>query len=163
MARQAVHSFLLVLLPFVLVLLTWAVRAFAAPPDYGRLSLKGDGHAQDHFSLSVQAAARLLGRDLDYETLYVLSTNAFAPCFDPAENCAAWWATATGRDTCADLIGRRLGLRFRRLPGPDGRGAPPMPEEGPARARWLAEYYRKLAVTAIRAAQSQGDAGPDAQ
>jgi hypothetical protein len=157
MARQAVHPSSQVLLPAMLALLAWAVRASAAPPDYGQLSLKGDGHAQDHFSLSVQAAARLLGRDLDYDTVYVLSTNAFAPCFDPAENCAAWWATATGRDSCTDLIGRRLGLRFRRLPGPDVKGAPPMPEEEPARDRWLAEYYRKPAVAMIRAAQSQGE------
>ncbi len=145
--------------PWLLILapLLYAVCVCAGPPDYSRLSLKGDGHTQDHFSLSVQAAAALLGRDLDYETLYILSTNAFTPCLDPAEDCAAWWATATGRDVCADLIEQRLGLHLRRISAPDTKSAPPMPAAGPALDEWFREFNRKPAVPLIRDAQTRGE------
>lgn len=156
MALQTLPSPLLSF-PALALLLLLCLPAPAAPVDYSRVSLKGNGHAQDHFSLSVQAAARLLGRELDYETLYVLSTNCFAPCLDPGENCTAWWATGTGRDSSIDLVGRRLGLAFRRLPRPDGKGAPAMPAEGPALSQWLREYYGKPAVAAIREAQAAGE------
>lgn len=144
------------LLLAVPMLLT-AVADAGAGPDYTRLSLKGNGHVQDHFSLAVQAAARSLGRDLDYETIYVLSGNAFAPCVDPGESCTAWWMTATGRDVSMDLVARRLGLEFRRVEGPGGRGAPPMPTEKAALQQWFRRYYLEPAVPVIRGAQARGE------
>ncbi|MCE5240263.1 hypothetical protein LLH23_17505 [bacterium] len=139
------------------LLLACAAGALAAPLDYSQLTLRGNGHVQDHFSLAVQAAARLLGRDLDYETLYVLSGNAFAPCVDPGESCTSWWMTATGRDVSVDLVARRLGLQFRRLATPGRAAAPPMPPAGPAREAWMRDYWRKPAVPLIREAQARGE------
>ncbi len=60
-------------------------------PDYSKLDLKGNGHTQDSFSLAVQSAAKLLGKEADYETIYCLSGNAFAPAIDKLEDCTAWW------------------------------------------------------------------------
>lgn len=53
------------------------------------LTLDGSGH-DDTFSRAVTAAARLLGRDADYETVLALSTNAFAPVIQPGEDCMSW-------------------------------------------------------------------------
>ncbi len=59
--------------------------------DYTQLKYDGNGYKQNTFSLVFQAAADLLGKKADYETLYCLSGNAFAPVVDTGENCAAWW------------------------------------------------------------------------
>ncbi|MEI7836763.1 MAG: hypothetical protein WCK05_10185, partial [Planctomycetota bacterium] len=48
-----------------------------ATPDYSKLALKGDEHAKDSFSLTVQAVARVYGIDVDYETVYALSGSGF--------------------------------------------------------------------------------------
>lgn len=92
----------------------------AAPKSYGRLDEVFRGHCMktDTFSLSVQAAAGLLGRPADYETVLVLSTNAFCLVLDEGEDCTAWWHMS-GRDVCMDFVGRTLGLEFRRLELPD--------------------------------------------
>ncbi|MGD8239918.1 MAG: hypothetical protein PVH68_15280, partial [Armatimonadota bacterium] len=137
--------------------LTPAGRAVTGKPDYSGLALKGDGMKQDHFSLTVQAAARLLGREADYETIYALSTNGFAPCIDPGESCTSWWSTATGRDACLDVVAGRIGLGVRTLPDPDHASDPPMPAEGPERDRWFAEHYRKPLIPAITDAQARGE------
>ena len=92
----------------------------ARKPDYSKLALRGNGHTQDSFSLAVQAAAGLLGRDADYETIYCLSSNAFAPAIDTAEDCTAWWhVNAALGDRCMQTVARRLGLAARRLPIPE--------------------------------------------
>jgi hypothetical protein len=65
--------------------------AAGAKPDYAALSLQGQGHMQDSFALTVQAAARLLGREVDYDTVAALSINSFSPGLDPKEDCTAWW------------------------------------------------------------------------
>jgi len=126
-------------------------------PDYSKLVLKGDGHRQDSFSLTVQAAAKLLGIQADYETIYALSTNGFGPCLDPEEPAKAWWATATGRDTCLDVIAGCIGLNVRKLPARDDSNDPAMPEQGPARERWFAEYARKPLVPVIDEALALGE------
>ena len=64
--------------------------------DYSTLKLHGNGMKQDSFSLTVEAAAELLGREADYEAVYAMSTNAFAPGLDPGENCMSWWHQRSG-------------------------------------------------------------------
>jgi len=82
-----------------------------------KLTLKGNGHRQDSFSLVVQAVGRVLGRRVSYERVLALSSNGFAPAYRPRESCTAWWGMYD-RDRSMDLVGRAVGLRFRRLPKP---------------------------------------------
>lgn len=115
------------------------------PDDFAsKLQLKGWGHTQDHFSLTIQAAARALGRETDYETIYVLSTNAFAPCLNPREDCKAWWATDQGRDTSLDTVAGATGLKLRRLD---------MPQE----AELSPEEYDRLCAPIIHQAMENGE------
>ncbi|MGD2175604.1 MAG: M56 family metallopeptidase, partial [Candidatus Brocadiaceae bacterium] len=75
-----------------------------------------DHHPRDSFSLTMQAAARAFGKDVDYERLYALSTNAFAPDLRPDEQCRITWRMR-GRGQCLDLVADALGLRVRPLHG----------------------------------------------
>jgi hypothetical protein len=109
------------LLPAVLIAIGIAASASgdeAAPvrqkPDYSKLYLKGDGHAQDSFSLTMQAVARLYGIDTDYETIYALSGNGFAPGIHPPEACRQL-QRMHDRGQCLDLVAARLGLEVRPL------------------------------------------------
>lgn len=88
-------------------------------PDYATLELNGNGHRQDSFSLVICEAARLLGREADYETVYCLSSNAFAPAIDLGENCTAWWHVQ-GRqaDKAMNTVADARGLRPERLEMP---------------------------------------------
>ena len=121
--------------------------------DVSKLKLKGQGHAQDSFSLVVQAAARHLGRRADYDTIYALSTNAFALGIRPDESCTAWW-TMYGRDRCIQLVAGRLGLKARKVPLPDA-GIKP----GDAEAVWKAKLakQRKASLLRLRQAIGRGD------
>ena len=87
------------------------------------IALRGFGMEQDTFSLAIQAAARTFGRDVDYETVACLSSNAFAPMVDVGEDCTSWWMNqAWMADRCIDTIGRRVGLSFRRIELPEAEG-----------------------------------------
>jgi RNA polymerase sigma factor (sigma-70 family) len=97
-------------------------------PDYSRLHLEGDHHRLDSFSLTMQAVARLFGGDVDYETLYGLSTNGFAPDIYPAEPCRSFWRMH-GRGQCLDVVAAYLGLNVR----PMGVGTPEAIREAFAR------------------------------
>lgn len=81
-------------------------------PDYSKLYLKGDHHAEDSFSLTMQAVARLYGIDVDYETIYALSCNGFAPAIHPPEECRQL-QRMHGRGQCIDIVAGRLGLKLR--------------------------------------------------
>ncbi|HUW30398.1 MAG TPA: hypothetical protein VM223_02170, partial [Planctomycetota bacterium] len=86
--------------------------------DYSTIALQGNGHEKDSFSLTVQAAAKLLRKDVDYETVAALSSNVFAPCLFTGESCTAWWGMYE-RGRCMDLVGKALGLKFRKLELPE--------------------------------------------
>ena len=92
-------------------------------PDYARLRLRGDGMAQDSFSLALQAAARLVGREVDYETIAAMTTNAFSPAINPGEDCMSWWHVDGYLSAAADLqpLAGRMGLRIAPLALPAGR------------------------------------------
>jgi hypothetical protein len=83
-------------------------------PDYAELrALAGhDHHPHDPFSLTMQAAARALGRDADYGRIYALSTNCFAPDIRPDEECRITWRMR-GRGQCLELVAGALGLGVR--------------------------------------------------
>lgn len=82
--------------------------------DYSKLYLKGDDHAKDSFSLTMQAVARLYGMDVDYETIYALSGNGFAPGIHPPEDCRQL-QRMHDRGQNVDIVAARLGLVLRPL------------------------------------------------
>ncbi|MEI7833466.1 MAG: hypothetical protein WCJ56_09755, partial [bacterium] len=88
-------------------------------PDYTKLHLQGNGMKQDSFSLSVVAAAKLLGREVDYRTVHCLSTNAFSPAIDPGEDCMSWWHVEASMSTKKlAIITARVGLEAKKLDVP---------------------------------------------
>jgi len=122
----------------------------AAPPlpahcvDYSTLSLRANDLLQDGFSLTVQAAAGLLGRRVPYEATLALAGNAFAPAIRPDETCTAWWHRYH-RGLNMDLVGDALGLRFEPLDIPAGGLGAGM--DGGELARRAAEQRRRAAAT----------------
>jgi hypothetical protein len=111
-----------------------------------KLDFSGDAFMKDSFSLVMQAAARHYGKRADYETIYMLSTNAFAPDVCPVEPCRATWRLL-GRGACLDLVARRFGLAVREVQLPEEHPRPAADERGrtwgtPAYNRWLAERMR---------------------
>ncbi len=85
--------------------------------DYSDLQLKGRGQSQDHFSLTIQAAMRLMGKPVDYKTVHLLSTNSFAPGLWAGEDCMAWWQHS-GRGQSLGLVAARLGFNANLIPFP---------------------------------------------
>jgi hypothetical protein len=77
--------------------------------------------------LAFQAAAKVLGRDTDYETVYALSTNAFCPAIrDTSQGCRAWWHVQSElEDKAIDTLCARYGLTARSLELPDINGDAP--------------------------------------
>ena len=116
-------------------------------PDYSTIALQADGHEKDSFSLAVQAAMKLLGKDLDYETVAAFSSNVFAPCLCTGESCKAWWGMY-GRGRCIPLVGQALGLKFRKLELPEF--------EGEMSEQRLIEYDRACAPI-VRQAMEGGE------
>ena len=124
--------------------------------DYSQLVLKGDRCKQDTFSLTVQAAARLLGIEADYETIYALSTNAFTPDIRPDEPCRCSWCVQ-GRERALDLVADYLGLKVRLLPWLDRTRIPDSPDTEVERQAWFAEHYRKPRVPLVHEAMANGE------
>jgi RNA polymerase sigma factor (sigma-70 family) len=93
-------------------------------PYLSNLVLKGDGYAQDSFSLAFQAAAKALGKDADYETVYALSTNAFSPAImeKMLDEKAQWHVCAWLGDKGMHTLCARYGLAARKLDIPDSDG-----------------------------------------
>jgi RNA polymerase sigma factor (sigma-70 family) len=94
---------------------------FSPRPYLSKLVLKGDGYTQDSFSLAFQAAAKVLGREADYETIYGLSTNAFCPGIEltHTEGKSYWHIQARLGDKAIQIISSRYGLVARSLDRPD--------------------------------------------
>lgn len=82
--------------------------------DYSKLFIEGDDHRHDSFSAVMRAAAQLYGKDCDYETIYALSCNGFAPVVHPPENCKQSWF-CHGRGQCLDLVADYVGLNVREI------------------------------------------------
>ena len=111
--------------------------------DLSQFRLAGDHWGQDSFSLTIQAVARLFGKDVTYETVFALSTNGFAPAIAPGEPCRATWRMF-GRGRCIDLLAGYIGLNVRRIDFPEPPPLPPRDGAGrqwgtPAANRWLKE------------------------
>ncbi|MHC4716019.1 MAG: hypothetical protein ACYS5V_03555, partial [Planctomycetota bacterium] len=125
-----------------------------SPPDYSKLRYEGNGHTQDTFSLSVQAAAKLLGVDADYETIYCLSGNAFAPAINKGEDCIAWWHVYGGMgDRAMATVAGRLGLNAERLALPPDNLDPKDPKDVYERK---ALVHRKACAAVLRQAMQSG-------
>ena len=125
-------------------------------PDFSKLVLKGDHCKQDAFSLTVQAAARLLGVEADYETIYALSTNAFTPDIRADEPCRCSWSVQ-GRERALELVADSLGLNVRPLPWLDQAAIPPCPDTEAGQQEWFAEHYRKPRVPLVCDAIANGE------
>jgi hypothetical protein len=125
-------------------------------PDYGKLALAGDHCRQDTFTLTMQAAARLFGKEADYDTLHALSTNAFAPDIRPAEPCRCSWVLQ-GRGRAIDLVAARLGISARKLDLPRVTGAPDCPDDEAGKKQWLRDWCRLPHVPVIREALERGE------
>jgi RNA polymerase sigma factor (sigma-70 family) len=119
--------------------------------DYSKLVLKADHWRDDSFSLVIQAVARMIGQDADYETVFALSTNGFAPGIttnDP--ECRATWRMF-GRGRNMETVAAYLGLSATRLNFP---APPPLPEPDadgrkwgtPAYSKWLDDRKRACAA-----------------
>lgn len=78
-------------------------------PDLSALFIEGAHHRHDSFTATLQAIARLFGQDSDYEQVYSLSTNGFAPVVHPPEGCKSTWMMH-GRGQCLGLVADFLGL-----------------------------------------------------
>ena len=118
-------------------------------PDGRTVCLYGNGMQQDTVSLAVQAAARLLGRDADYQTTYCRSTNAFSPAIDPGETCTSWWHVGAWLGTKQlRPLAASLGLRARllRLPRFEGDESSPAAQES----------YRRAVATAVHDQMAAG-------
>ncbi len=126
------------------------------PPAKGaEIILRGNATTEDSFAKAVQAAAKMLGREVDLQTLRALSTNAFAPNIRTCEPCKSWW-DIQAQDTAFDLVARRIGLQFEPLPAIDHTADPPMPKDKEADREWLRTYHRKPLIAAIRKALDAG-------
>jgi beta-lactamase regulating signal transducer with metallopeptidase domain len=141
---------------------TMNARPAAAPAsgtptrlDFSGVTLRGNPCTEDSFSKAVQVAAKLLGREVDLQTVRALSVNAFAPNIRPCEPCKSWWSVQA-QDRAIDLVARRIGLRVESLPAIDHSADPPMPKDDEANREWLRTYYRKPIVPAIRKALDAG-------
>ncbi len=96
---------------------------FTPQPYLSKLNLQGNGFTNDSFSLAFQAAAKVLGRDADYETVYALSTNAFSPVIEYSDQgCNSYWQIG---NEAIKTLGARYGLNVRSLeiPGFSGNTA----------------------------------------
>jgi len=122
--------------------------------DYSKLELKGNGHEQDSFSLALVAATKLLGKDADYESVYCLSSNAFAPAIDAGESCAAWWHMYGG-DSGLDILSGRLGLKVAPFDIPAG-DFTPTPEDSQEDFGRKIVAQRKAAAPVLQKAMNEG-------
>lgn len=129
-------------------------------PRATRLHFTGDAFRQDTFSLAVTTALSVLGRPADYETVYILSSNPFAPDLRPEEPSRCHWQMQ-GRERCLDLIAAAFGLAHRPFPDyHDLADIPPMPRDNEAAAVWLKEYYAKPAASYLSHALQMGEVAP---
>lgn len=98
--------------------------AFTPRPYLSKLVLQGNGITQDSFSLTFQAAAKVLGRDADYETVYALSTNAFCPAIEYTNQGpkSIWHIQAWLGDKAIETLCARYGLRVVSLDRMDSTG-----------------------------------------
>lgn len=80
--------------------------------NYSAIKLRANCFVNDSFCLAVSEAARLLGKNISYEDILALTTNAFAPGFDICNDCKELWVAEAwlSRSGSADIAWRALGL-----------------------------------------------------
>ena len=126
--------------------------------DYLSLVLNGDHFRDDSFSLTMQAAAKLFGVDVDYETICALSTNAFAPGLRVGEPCDDSWRMQ-GKDRAMHIVAAYLGLEAQPLPrAHELSEVPPRPQDAQAMGDHIKTYFREPYVPIIREALENGEA-----
>jgi len=77
--------------------------------DFSTLKLLGNGHQEDSFSHAVVAAAELLGKSADYDSVFAASINGFAPGIETDRWCPGEWSFR-GKERSIDLAAACAGL-----------------------------------------------------
>jgi hypothetical protein len=122
-----------------------------------RVGFQADRLKQDTFSLAVASALELLGKPIDYSTVFLWSCNAFGPDIRPEEPTRGHWQLQ-GRDRCVDVVAAGAGVQVR--PFPDYHelaDIPPRPGDGKEAEAWLREYYSKPAASYLSHALQAGE------
>lgn len=107
--------------------------------------------------MAMQAACRYFGKAVDYDTIYALSGNCFAPDIRPSEPAHCHWQLQ-GRERNLDLVCARLGLSSRPF---DVRQNPPkgcpstFPRDEAGLETWKASYRRPV-MAAVERTVSEG-------
>jgi hypothetical protein len=80
--------------------------------NYSEVKLRANGFVFDSYCLSVSEAARLLGKNVSYEDILAMTTNAFAPGFDICNDCKELWVAEAwlSRLGSVDIAWNALGL-----------------------------------------------------
>jgi beta-lactamase regulating signal transducer with metallopeptidase domain len=105
----------------------------------------------DTFAMTMARVASHLGRETDYETMQVLSGEAFAPGIDPTESCAGKW-NRQGADVALPFIADTLGLTIESIPLPPAPGR--QGDWDKTRAAWA--EHRKQVAPQLRQAIDSG-------
>ena len=124
--------------------------------DLSNLVFRGDPRRDDTFSFAMQAVARHFGKPDDYDKLYVVSGNAFAPDIRQGEPEKSGWHVQ-GRGRNIDLVCAYLGLTFRPVVySPQPGGIPPRPEIPEVLGQWQKLYWRQPIAGLIRETIAHG-------
>ena len=124
---------------------------------YSALSLKSNHFADDSYSMTMQAAATLLGVEADHDTVYALSTNGFSPALRVDEPCDDSWRMQN-KDRAKGTVAASLGLTATRLPNAHEISVlPEKPQSDEGKAEYICEFYRKPYVPLIRNAMKNGE------
>jgi hypothetical protein len=124
-------------------------------PDISGLHLSGFGMVRDSVSVALEAAARCLGREADYERIYLCSGNAFAPAIDPGGSCRSWWHVEARNGTGnLPALAASLGLSAEVLT------LPPRPaKDDPALPAWFSAVTVRIAAAMDSGAIVLSDGG----
>lgn len=122
----------------------------AAPrPNLSGIHLRGFGMIRDSVSVSLEAVASVLQKPANYDELYLMSGNAFAPAIDTNETCRSWWHVQARLGTRnLPAAAARIGLQAEALP------VPALPHDATDAQR---ESAHRMAVQLAKAAMERGD------
>lgn len=123
------------------------------------LSFTGDIYRRDAFSMAMVAACRCFGKAVDYDTVFALSGNGFAPDIRPGEPERSFWPYQ-GRERNLDLVCSALGLSYRAFnvaQAPSGGCPSSFPKAADQMDEWRATY-RSPVIDEVERIWANGEA-----